>query len=112
MSAHITLPAYYKERNPNIKPGEILPGSISPALNLELLRGELGFNGVIVSDATLMGGLTSVGPREDVVPMVIKNGCDIFLFSIDDDIDFALNGWTNQCWSPRRYRADGHPERL
>jgi beta-N-acetylhexosaminidase len=90
MSAHITLPAYYKERNPNIKPGEILPGSISPALNLELLRGELGFNGVIVSDATLMGGLTSVGPREDIVPMVIQNGCDIFLFSIDDDIDFAL----------------------
>jgi beta-N-acetylhexosaminidase len=90
MSAHITLPACYREKDPSITADKILPASISRELNLELLRGELGFNGVIISDATSMAGLTSVGRREDIVPLVIEGGCDVFLFSMDDDMDLAL----------------------
>jgi len=90
MSAHITLPAYYREKNAEMGADKILPGSISKELNLELLRGELGFNGLIVSDATSMAGLTAVGRREHIVPMVIEGGCDVFLFSVDDDLDLAL----------------------
>jgi beta-N-acetylhexosaminidase len=90
MSAHITLPAYYREKDPGISADRILPASISKELNIDLLRGELGFNGLIVSDATSMVGLTSQGPREEIAPMVIENGCDIFLFSLDNDIDLTL----------------------
>lgn len=90
MSAHITLPAYNKEKDPKVKPEDIKPATISKELNINLLREELGFNGVIISDATGMAGLTSQGPREEIFPMVIQNGCDIFLFSVEDDIDFAI----------------------
>jgi beta-N-acetylhexosaminidase len=90
MSAHITLPAYYREKDPYISADKIMPASTSKELNMELLRGELGFNGLIVSDATSMAGLTSLGRREHIVPMVIECGCDVFLFSVDDDLDLAL----------------------
>jgi beta-N-acetylhexosaminidase len=90
MSAHITLPAYYRDKYPDITADKIFPGSISRELNLELLRRELGFNGLIISDATTMAGLTSQGLREHIIPLVIENGCDMFLFSVDDDMDLAL----------------------
>ena len=81
MSAHIYLPDYIRKRFPDIEDKDIKPASISYELNQKLLREELGFNGMIVSDATGMIGLTSHGKREDIVPMVIKNGCDMFLFA-------------------------------
>ncbi len=90
MSAHITLAAWDRELNPKAGAEEILPASISSNLNIKLLREKLGFNGVIISDATGMAGLTSQGTREKVVPMVINSGCDIFLFSVEDDYDFSL----------------------
>jgi beta-N-acetylhexosaminidase len=90
MSTHITLPAYYREKNSKITADKIFPGSISKELNLDLLRKEFGFNGLIVSDATSMAGLTSQGRRSQIVPMVVENGCDVFLFSVDDDLDHAF----------------------
>jgi len=90
MSAHLTLAAWDRELNPKAGAEEILPASISSNLNIKLLREKLGFNGVIISDATGMAGLTSQGTREKLVPMVINSGCDIFLFSVEDDHDFSL----------------------
>lgn len=88
MSAHIALPAYAREHG---ETGIELyrPASISPLLNKKLLREELGFNGVITSDATTMGGLTSWGPRERVLPEVIENGCDMVLFTRDMAADLV-----------------------
>ncbi len=80
MSAHIYLPAYYRKIDPGGDPRNILPGSLSPELNFNLLRKELGFNGLIVSDATGMIGMTSHGKRQDLVPKVIASGNDMFLF--------------------------------
>ena len=34
--------------------------------------------------------MTSQGSRKEIVPMVINGGCDIFLFSLDDDYDFSI----------------------
>jgi beta-N-acetylhexosaminidase len=88
MSAHIALPAYAQGQ------GEVgvelyRPASISKHLNQRLLRRDLGFNGLIVSDATLMGGLESWGPRHQWLPEVIENGCDMMLFSesLTEDIN-------------------------
>jgi beta-N-acetylhexosaminidase len=88
MSAHIALPEYAKAKGAE---GLELyrPASISKYLNFDLLRGELGFNGLIVSDATPMAGLGSFDARARVVPQVIENGCDVFLFSENEEVDIA-----------------------
>ena len=94
MSAHIALPAYIRERNSSAGRDAFMPATISRLLNEDLLRGELGFQGLIVSDATGMGGLTSWMDREAAVPAVIENGCDMFLFSRHParDIDLMMRG--------------------
>ncbi len=91
MSAHIAQPAWARHLQPGAQEREwYRPASVSAALNIGLLRGRLGFNGVIVSDATGMGGLTSWAAPEQYVPEVIANGCDVFLFSRHPERDLAL----------------------
>lgn len=104
MSAHIALPAYIRARMPDAGAQAFAPASVSRLLNEELLRGQLGFEGVILSDATVMGGLTSWMARADAVPAVIENGCDVFLFSRDpaQDMAFMLQGLRDGRLSERR----------
>lgn len=104
MSAHIALPAYIREHHPGAELEAYRPATISKALNLDLLRGELGFNGLIVSDATPMAGLTAWQSREITVPEVIENGCDMFLFNDSLETDFKLleDGLSNGLLSERR----------
>jgi len=86
MSAHIAWPAYARSRGvTGIE--AYRPASASRLLNLDLLRGELGFNGLIVSDATEMGGLSSWSARAQHLPELVENGCDMVLFSQDLDAD-------------------------
>jgi beta-N-acetylhexosaminidase len=94
MSAHIALPAFIRARFPDVGREAFQPASVSRLLNQDLLRGMLGFQGLIVSDATVMGGLTSWMDRDEAVPAIIENGCDVFLFSRDPAADLArmLNG--------------------
>jgi beta-N-acetylhexosaminidase len=49
----------------------------------------MGFNGVIVSDATSMAGLGDWARRDDTLPEVIENGCDLILFSDEPEADIA-----------------------
>jgi len=86
MAGHIALPAYAKVRNRSA----FAPASVSSALNVDLLRGELGFRGLLVSDASVMGGLTSWMDRAQAVPAIIENGCDMLLFSRDPAGDVAF----------------------
>ncbi|GGN30456.1 MULTISPECIES: glycoside hydrolase family 3 protein [Marinomonas] len=89
MSAHIALPEYVKSHDDN--PEEWWrPASVSKLLNEKLLRGELGFNGLIVSDATTMAGVSGWAKREDVVAEIIENGCDMLLFCKDPVEDYAF----------------------
>ena len=86
MSAHIALPSYILARDPDAGIEAYRPASVSRALNIDLLRGALGFNGLIVSDATPMGGFGAWAARDQMLPEVIENGCDIILFSSDADV--------------------------
>lgn len=52
MPGHITLPGYQKEK----KNGQYLPATLSKELLTNLLKNEMGFKGVVVSDAMVMGG--------------------------------------------------------
>ena len=90
MSAHIALPSFILAQNPDAGVEAYRPAAVSKALNLDLLRGQLGFNGLIVSDATPMAGFGSWASRDEMLPEVIENGCDIILFSRDAAADVAL----------------------
>lgn len=94
MSAHIAFPAYVRAHMPNAGREAFQPATVSHLLNQRLLRDELGFRGLIVSDATGMGGLTGWMERSEAVPAVIENGCDMFLFSRapERDYGFMLDG--------------------
>ncbi len=89
MSAHIAFPAYIDEEHPNAGREAFRPASVNRTLNLTLLREEMGFNGVIVSDATSMAGLGDWARRDDYLPEVIANGCDLILFSDEPEADIA-----------------------
>ncbi len=94
MAGHISLPAYSRHFNPDIAIDQLMPASLAPELLQGLLRDKLGFNGLIVTDATAMVGFTTAMPREKAVPSAIAAGCDIFLFNkdLEEDFQFMLNG--------------------
>lgn len=87
MAGHIALPSYQKHFDPDSN--EFTPATLSKALTTDLLRGQLGFNGVVVTDASHMVGLTGFARRRDILPMAINAGCDLFLFFNDPDEDTA-----------------------
>jgi beta-N-acetylhexosaminidase len=88
MAGHIMQPAYSHKLKPALKNGEMLPASLSQELITELLRKQLGFNGLVVTDASTMAGMAIPLPREKAVPAAIAAGCDMFLFTRNPDEDF------------------------
>ena len=89
MSAHIALPAFVRERNPDAGVELYRPASLSRDLNEELLRRRRGFNGLIVSDATGMAGLKAWSRRADYLPEQVAAGCDVILFVDDMQADYG-----------------------
>lgn len=89
MSAHIAFPAYVLARDPDAGVEACRPASTSRLLNQTLLREGLGFNGLIVSDATPMAGLGAWAHRDLALPDVVSSGCDIILFSDEPEADIA-----------------------
>lgn len=87
MVGHICQPAYSRKFRPGIKDEEIKPATLSPELLNDLLRGQLGFNGLIVTDASHMEGLSGAVSRKDAVAGVIAAGCDMILFFMDPEED-------------------------
>nr|WP_315394488.1 glycoside hydrolase family 3 N-terminal domain-containing protein [uncultured Duganella sp.] len=106
MSAHIALPAWVRHKHGHTTPQRIdfQPASTSALLTRDLLRGELGFNGLVVSDATTMAGIVSWAERAELVPSVIENGCDMFLFSRtpEEDVRLMLDGLRRGALSEHR----------
>ncbi|MCD8146029.1 MAG: glycoside hydrolase family 3 protein, partial [Clostridiales bacterium] len=87
---HILQPAYSKYFNPDLKDEDILPASMSKELLQGLLRGKLGFNGMLVTDATPMIGFNTPLPRREAVPTAIAAGCDMILFNKDIREDYQF----------------------
>ena len=104
MAAHIKQPALSRMVRPDIKDEDIMPGSLSEELMTGIIRGRMGFNGVIITDATQMVGFTCSMPREKAVPLCIERGSDMFLFTINqkEDVDYMLDGFKNGLLSPER----------
>lgn len=70
MTAHISLP--------NVT-GSNVPSTLSSMIMQDKLRGELGFKGLIVSDAMEMGAILRQYPIEDAAIMAINAGVDVLL---------------------------------
>lgn len=88
MVGHILLPAYSRRLRPGITDRALLPASLSPELVTGLLRGELGFNGMVITDSASMTGLGCALPRRQIPAAAINAGCDMFLFGRNFEEDF------------------------
>lgn len=97
MAGHIMQPAYTRHFNPGIKDEDIMPATLSKELITDLLRGKLGFNGVVCTDAANMVGMCCMMEREKLVPHCIQIGCDIFLFgrNVEEDHEYLVEGVKN-----------------
>lgn len=77
MVGHICQPALSMEKNPALGFSDVLPASLSRELLTGVLRGELGFNGLITTDATIMGGFCQAMERRRAIPSALADGADI-----------------------------------
>lgn len=94
MAGHIAVPAVQKELDPRLRDEDVLPATLDYSLITTILKEEFGFNGLVVTDASHMLGLTSSMARRDYVPRAIAAGCDMFLFfnDIEEDFQYMLDG--------------------
>lgn len=88
MIGHIAFPAYS---------GDNMPATLSPKLLNNLLREDLGFNGLTITDASPMVGFCSAMKRSQAVPYTIQAGCDMLLFNhvFEEDVQFMKDGLKN-----------------
>jgi len=75
MTGHSVYPAY----------DDKFPTTLSEKLLTGLLREELGFDGVIVSDAIGMAAILKQWPLPRACALAIKSGCDTILLKADDE---------------------------
>jgi beta-N-acetylhexosaminidase len=80
MTGHLAVPAL--EPDPNV------PATMSPAISTDLLRRQMGFDGLIVTDALDMGGVTVRYPPGEVAIRSILAGSDVLL--VPPVLDAAL----------------------
>ena len=104
MVGHICMPAWSKKLRPEMTDADILPATLSPELLQDLLRDRLGFNGLVLTDASHMAGLTTAAPRSVQVPGAIAAGCDMFLFFGDpaEDFGYMMDGYKKGIISEQR----------
>lgn len=84
MPGHISLPDYQGYQD---DPAAAPPATLSPKLLVDLLRGELGFEGMIVSDNANMMGLRIHTHPDDQIVSSIASGIDMYL-NADPEHDF------------------------
>jgi beta-N-acetylhexosaminidase len=75
MTAHTIFPAFDTE----------YPATLSKKILTDLLRGEMGFKGVVVSDAIGMAAILKKWPLPLACAMAIKAGVDTILLKADDE---------------------------
>jgi beta-N-acetylhexosaminidase len=75
MTAHVVYPALDAPR----------PGTFSRAVAHDLLRTELGFTGLSITDALEMKGAAEGREPAEIARLALEAGCDLLLFAFHDE---------------------------
>ncbi|MBQ9991040.1 MAG: beta-N-acetylhexosaminidase [Lachnospiraceae bacterium] len=81
MVGHISLPQIV---------GDNTPASMSEVVISDLLRAQLGFNGVVITDAMNMEAITEYYGSDEAAVMALKAGADMIL--MPEDYELAAEG--------------------
>jgi beta-N-acetylhexosaminidase len=76
MTAHVAYPSIT---------GDDTPATLSPAIVTDLLRGEMGFDGVVVTDALLMGAIANRYTAGEAAVLALEAGADLLLMPSDPE---------------------------
>ncbi|HEY9769867.1 MAG TPA: glycoside hydrolase family 3 N-terminal domain-containing protein [Coleofasciculaceae cyanobacterium] len=79
MTAHLLIPAWDRHK----------PATLSANIVTERLRKQLGFEGLVVTDALIMGGITKYASPEEVAVMAVEAGSDILLMPDNPEVAIA-----------------------
>jgi len=93
MTAHIQYPQIEKETYLSVSTGEevFLPATMSKTILTDILRGDLGFEGVIVTDALDMAAVADNFSVENTVKYTINAGADLLILpGVRDTNKFKL----------------------
>ncbi|TKC14315.1 beta-N-acetylhexosaminidase [Robertmurraya kyonggiensis] len=92
MTAHVTFPKIDDTKAISKKDGTevAVPGTLSQKILTGLVREEMGFNGVIVTDAMNMGAIAEHFGPVDAAIRAVKAGADILLMPVG--IEAVANG--------------------
>jgi beta-N-acetylhexosaminidase len=81
MPGHLAVPA--------LEPDPEVPATLSPNILTDLLRDELHFRGLIITDALDMGGVTSLYTPGEAAVRAVQAGADVLLMSPAPDAALA-----------------------
>lgn len=84
MLGHIALPQVLNDRTPASMSYQVVTG---------ILREQLGFDGLIITDSLEMGAITELYTSADAAVTAIKAGCDLIL--MPDDLEAAFDAVVN-----------------
>ncbi len=93
MTAHILYPEIEKTKYISKLTGEeiTLPATLSKTILTDLLRGELGYRGLVVTDALEMDAISKHFEKLDVAKYAINAGADILLMPVDISTENGIN---------------------
>ena len=99
MTAHIQYPEIEKETYVSISTGEevYLPATMSRVILTDILRGDMGFEGVVVTDALEMGAIADNFATEDILSKAINAGADMLMLPmVYDSVGLdQVNEWVD-----------------
>ena len=81
MTAHIQYPQIEQETYTSVSTGEqvYLPATMSHTILTDILRGDMGFDGLIVTDALDMKAIADNFSVEDTIKLTINAGADLLI---------------------------------
>ena len=78
MTAHLSIPVWDEK-----------PATLSYKIITEKLRQQLGFTGLVVTDALIMGGITKYASPQEVAVLAVEAGNDILLMPDNPEVAIA-----------------------
>jgi len=69
----------------------VMPATLSHDVCTRVLRHELGFGGVLVSDDLEMGALRGIAPPDELGVRAVEAGCDVLLVCADETMADAVH---------------------